>query len=68
MDIQRLNELVTHWRVLASEARQQGDSPTQASIFRAHAFGMSDGLEVAAKDLADILEALLQEIDDADEA
>lgn len=68
MDRHRLSELIAHWRVLAEEARQQGDNPAQAGIFRAHAFGVSDGLEVAAKDLADILEALLHEIDDADEA
>ncbi len=67
MDIHRLNELIAHWRVLAEEARQQGDNPTQAGIFRAHAFGISDGLEVAVKDLQDIMEALGRELNDPSE-
>lgn len=67
MDIHRLTELIAHWRVLAEEARQQGDNPAQAGIFRAHAFGISDGLEVAAKDLQDIMEALRPKPDEPSE-
>lgn len=56
MDSKRLIDLITHWRVLAAEARGQGDNPTQAGIFRAHAFGISDGLELAANDLFKLLD------------
>lgn len=64
MDIQRLNELIAHWRILATEARMQGDNPAQASIFRSHAFGMSDGLELAAADLQKILGELVPHIEE----
>lgn len=58
MDTKQMRDLIEHWRILASEARDQGASPTQAPLIRAHAFGLSDGLELAAKDLLKLLEAL----------
>ncbi len=66
MDKKRLIDLISHWRVLATEAREQGDNTTQPGIFRAHAFGLSDGLEIAANDIMQLLEELGNDINKKD--
>jgi len=66
MDKKRLIDLISHWRVLATEAREQGDNTTQPGIFRAHAFGLSDGLEIAANDIMQLLEELGNDINKND--
>jgi hypothetical protein len=48
---QQLQQLVDHWRALAAEAKQQGQESQQSPLLRGHAFGVSDGLEIAASDL-----------------
>ncbi len=58
MDSDRLIELIEHWRTLAAEARNQGADSSQPTVLRAHAFGISDGLEIAANDLTKLLEAI----------
>lgn len=58
MDSDRLIELIEHWRTLAAEARNQGADSSQPTVLRAHAFGISDGLEIAANDLLKLIDAV----------
>jgi hypothetical protein len=52
---QHLQELVEHWRALSAEAKQQGEDAHQSSLLRGHAFGVCDGLEIAAGDLEKLI-------------
>ena len=54
---QQLRQLIEHWRALAAEAKQQGDDARQSPLLRGHAFGVSDGLEIAAGNLEKMLDA-----------
>jgi hypothetical protein len=63
MNDHRLVELINHWRTLAGEARKQGGEDGQPTVLRAHAFGISDGLEIAANDLGKLLEELIDTSD-----
>jgi hypothetical protein len=54
---QQLQQLLEHWRALAEEANQQGKDPNQSALLRGHAFGVCDGLEIAASNLEKLLEA-----------
>jgi hypothetical protein len=54
---QQLQQLIEHWRALAAEAKQQGEDARQSPLLRGHAFGISDGLEIAAGNLEKILSA-----------
>lgn len=53
---QHLRQLIEHWRALAAEAKQQGQDSKQSPLLRGHAFGVSDGLEIAAHDLEKVIE------------
>jgi hypothetical protein len=53
---QHLRQLIEHWRALAAEAKQQGQDSQQSPLLRGHAFGVSDGLEIAAHDLDKVIE------------
>jgi len=58
MDTKQLITLINHWRSLATEARTEGSNSAQPSVLRAHAYGLSDGLEMAANDILRILSEL----------
>ena len=58
---QQLRELVQHWRALAAEAKQQSDDTHQSPLLRGHAFGIYDGLEIAAGDLEKLIKANAEE-------
>lgn len=58
---QRLRELIRHWRALAAEAKQQSEDTHQSPLLRGHAFGMFDGLEIAAADLEKLIKANSEE-------
>lgn len=58
---QQLRDLVAHWRALAKEANQQGEDIHQSPLLRGHAFGLHDGLEIAAGDLEKLIKANTEE-------
>jgi hypothetical protein len=53
---EQLRALVNHWRALAAEAKEQGEETNQPALLRGHAFGVCDGLGIAAGDLEKLLE------------
>jgi hypothetical protein len=58
---QQLWDLVRHWRALAAEAKQQSKDVHQSPLLRGHAFGVLDGLEIAAGDLEKLIKAITEE-------
>ncbi len=55
---QHLQQLIEHWRALAAEAKRQGQDARQSALLRGHAYGVSDGLEIAAADLDKLIQQL----------
>ena len=58
---QQLRELARHWRALAAEAKQQSEDVHQSPLLRGHAFGIYDGLQIAAGDLEELINANTEE-------
>jgi len=58
---QQLRDLVQHWQALAAEAKQQSTDIHQSPLLRGHAFGVYDGLMIAAEDLDKLIKANTEE-------
>lgn len=66
MSEEQLRRLLEHWRALAAEAKRQGQDGQQSALLRGHAFGISDGLEIAAADLERLIASI--SVDDTSQA
>ena len=56
--LKQLNALIEHWESMAAESENQGQISQQNPLFRGQAYGISDGLRLAANELREQIKIL----------